>query len=139
MHNQYWRGSEKNLFGVSFENDGKFVIKKRENLQSTNTCNNDPAEVKYAAPWELVNYTEDLSQLYLTSGEPIKYIHEQTENESKFRRWLEVKTVPYDLANDEGKDKLKLSVTAVVEWEEGSKVNEFRLPNILTDWKSGPL
>lgn len=139
MHNQYWRGSVKNLFGVSFENDGNFVIGKRENLQTTDACSNDPADVRNAAPWELVNYTQEKSQLYLTSGDPVKYIHEPTENKSKFRRWLEVRSVPYDLANEEGKDKLKLSVTAVVEWNEGSKTSEFRLPTILTDWKAGPL
>lgn len=140
MHNQYWRGSDKNLFGVNFVNDGKYIIKKRENLRTTDICSNDAAGVKNAAPWELANYTQDASQLYLTSGEPVKYIHEQTRNKSKFRRWLEVQTVPYDLVSDDAdQKKLKISVTAVVQWNEGGKEKELRLPTILTDWKAGPL
>lgn len=141
MHNQYWRGSDKNLFGVSFENDGNYIITKGDSLQTTDTCSNEPSEVRNAAPWKLLNYTEDASRLYLTETTQgiVKYIHAQTDTPSTYRRWLEVKTIPYDLTSEENQDKLKLSVTAVVEWEEGSAIKEFRLPAVLTDWKAGPL
>ncbi len=139
MHNQYWRGSEKELFGVAFVNDGDYIIRKGDNLRSADSCSNRAAEVKSAAPWELINYTREASTLYLSEDESVKYIHEPTNQRSKFRRWIEVQTVPYDLVNDESKNKLKISVTAVVEWNEGADTKEFRLPTILTDWKAGPL
>lgn len=139
MHNQYWRGSEKELFGVPFINDGNYVIKKAENLRSADYCSNEPAEVKTAAPWQLINYSEEASRLYLSSTESVKYLHETTGEQSKFRRWIEVQTLPYDLVDKENENKLKLSVTAVVEWNEGTNTKEFRLPAILTNWKAGPL
>jgi len=139
MHNQYWRGSNKNLFGASFEKDGSYVIKKKQNLLTTDSCSNEPAAVQSAAPWELVNFSEDRSQLYLIEGEVKKYVHEVTDKKSKFSRWVEVQNIPYDLASDENKDKLKIAVTAVVQWTDGSQTKEIRIPTVLTDWKAGPL
>jgi prepilin-type N-terminal cleavage/methylation domain-containing protein len=145
MHNQYWRGSAKNLFGVSFEVDGKYIIKKNHNLRTVEECKvlggqtNSVQFVQNAAPWQLIQYTENLSQLYFAEDEIKEYSHEPTGDKSKFRRYVEIETIPYDLATEDNEDKLKISVTAVVEYLDKGEYEEFRLPTVLTDWKSGPL
>lgn len=145
MHNQYWRGSDKNLFGVSFEDDKKYIIKKNHNLKSVEDCKvlgeqtNLPGAVQNAAPWKLIPYSDTDADLYLKEGDYTEYAHDLTGEKSKYRRWIEIETIPYDLATDDNQDKLKMNVTAVVQWFDRGKYSEFRLPVILTDWKSGPL
>ncbi|MFC1600286.1 prepilin-type N-terminal cleavage/methylation domain-containing protein [Patescibacteria group bacterium] len=143
IHNQYWRGTD-DLFG-SFTDNKKYIIKKNHNLKTVDECKvlgestNTKQAVKNAAPWLLVDYSENLSQLYFTEDEVKEYSHESTNDISKFRRYVEIKTIPYDLATQDNEDQLKISVTAVVEWLEKGKYEEFRLPTVLTDWKAGPL
>lgn len=145
IHNQYWRGSEKRLFGVSFEDDGKYIIRKNHNLKTVEECrvlkdqSNTVSAVQNAAPWQLSNYTENESQLYMSEDGVNEYTHQPTNKTSKFRRYLEIETIPYDLATSENEDQLKISVTAVVEWLDKGEYEELRVSTILTDWKAGPL
>lgn len=145
IHNQYWRGSDKELFGVSFDEDGKYVIKKNHNLKSADECkvlggqSNTIQSVKGASPWQLMDYNEDLSQLYIFEDGMNEYTHDQTNKISKFRRYLEIETIPYDLATNENDEQFKIHVTAVVEWLDKGKYDELRINTILTDWKAGPL
>lgn len=145
MHNQYWRGSENNLFGVSFEEDKKYIIKKNHNLKSVEECKvlgeqtNSKESVRNAAPWILIPYSDIDADLYLKEGDFTEYAHDITGEKSKYRRWVEIETIPYDLAIEENEGKLKMKVTAVVQWLDRGRYSEFKLPVILTDWKSGPL
>ncbi|MFC1810214.1 hypothetical protein ACFLZH_01830 [Patescibacteria group bacterium] len=146
MHNQYWRGSEKNLFGTDFIKDGKYIIKKQHNLKTLNDCSvlglnasNTVGSVSQASPWQVEKYNDQNSILYLKEGDVTQYTHEHTQNESKYKRWIEVSTILYDLVTEENEEKLKISLTAVVEWTDKGKTRELRVPTILTDWKAGPL
>lgn len=145
MHNQYWRGSDKNLFGISFAEDGKYIIKKSHNLKTAEECKvlgeqtNSEGSVQNAAPFVLIPYTDSDADLYLKEDGFTEYAHDLSGNKSKYRRWIEIETLPYDLATEDDEDKLKMNVTAVVEWLDRGRYSEFRLPVILTDWKAGPL
>lgn len=146
IHNQFWRGSDdKNLFGESFIEDGSYIVKKQHNLKTTNDCfvlgedSNTAFEVRSAVPWKLEPFSMELSKIYIKDGDFIEYVHESTDKYSGFDRWIEVKTIPYDLAKNENEENLKISVTAVVKYKDRSRERELRIPTVLTDWKAGPL
>lgn len=154
LHNQPWKG-EKELLGDDFNTDGYYVISKRpkNKLLTPERCTpvtrelNEPVTVKTHAPWELKKIQTDnpseVSEtiLYIYPvGDVMKYSHELFwGEESRFRRWLEIQTIPYELASGTKKTELKIAVTAVVEWEEQTRMKTVRVPTILTDWKAGPL
>ena len=148
LQNQYWRGDptgEYLFFGEAFIEDGKYIIQKKHNLFKGDQCSqtigfvNAPATVTEASPWEVFSYNDEKSKLYIKESDYTEYTHELGQNFSGFKRWVEIQTIPYEGGLEEDEDKLKLNVTAVVEWEEKSMEKQLRIPMILTDWKSGTI
>lgn len=146
LQNQYWRGDEEYaFFGEPFVEDGSYVIQKKHALASQGQCTqgsnfvNSVDSVTAASPWEIASYTDDKSKLYIKESTYTEYTHEIGQTFSGFKRWVEIRTVPYEGGADEDESKLKLNVTAVVEWEERSREQQLRIPMILTDWKSGTI
>jgi type II secretory pathway pseudopilin PulG len=150
LHNLYWRGEEK-LLGDHFDSDeGYYIIEKQHNYFNPDSCSNTSdflnsiTTVKNAAPWILteINRPDDSrTALYETSlGDVINYTHESSEGEeSIFKRWVEIQTIPFESSAGEVRGDLKIAVTAVVAWREQSRTKTLRLPTVLTDWKAGPL
>lgn len=152
LHNRYWRGDENvanGIFGESFEVDGIYIIDKKHEYFTAQQCTqsgsnmNQISTVASYSPWNIEKITsaEDMNaKLYIDDmGDVSRYTHNRTDKESLYRRWLEIKTIPYELPSGESRDDVKISVTAVVEWNELSRVKQVRVPTILTDWKAGPL
>lgn len=145
LQNQYWRGSEDySFFGEPFIEDGSYVIQKKHNLFTKAQCSmdrdlNDVGIVTSASPWEVFPYSDDKSKLYIKESDYTEYTHELGQDFSGFKRWVEIKTIPYEGGLEEDRELLKISVTAVVEWEERSVTKSIRIPMILTDWKSGTI
>ncbi|MFC1655766.1 prepilin-type N-terminal cleavage/methylation domain-containing protein [Patescibacteria group bacterium] len=157
LHNQPWRGDKK-LFGSNFLADGFYTININRNLYSPQSCTYDdsaqyrfPSFIERYAPWELrylgspnetILLTGDAPKLYLTTdtnSEVKRYEHSSLGGEeSGFRRWVEIESLPYEGA-DSVPGELKIAITAVVEWEELGRTQRVSIPTILTDWKSGPL
>ncbi|MBA4336199.1 hypothetical protein C0416_00300 [bacterium] len=144
LQNQNWRGSDKyNFFGENFFEDGKYIIGKKHSLFKGDECTqplefvNSVETVRYAAPWEISIYSDEGSKLYYGGvSNYTEYTHQIGANFSGFKRWVEIKTVPYQEASDEDADALKIGITAVVEWDERGVTKSIRVPTILTDWKS---
>lgn len=153
LHNINWRGDdEKRLLGDDFNSDGYYIIEKKrvdfdkagcdfqsiENLNQLNT-------VKDNAPWNLTkiqNPGVDETLLFMLtdiSGDIVKYRHEKNNEESIFRRWIEIEKIPYGSGSGEMSDDLKIKVTAFVSWFELSRERTLEVSTILTDWKAGPL
>ncbi|MBD3157052.1 prepilin-type N-terminal cleavage/methylation domain-containing protein [Candidatus Peregrinibacteria bacterium] len=146
LQNQYWRGNgDYAFFGEPFVGDGNYIIQKKHALFSKGQCGqgadfvNDVDTVTAASPWELALYNDEKSKLYIRESDYTEYTHEPVNNFSGFKRWVEIETVPYEGGLEEDTYKLKLNVTAVVEWEERSREQQLRIPMILTDWKSGTM
>jgi len=150
LHNQYFRGSDKNLFGHDFmDESGYYIIERKHSPFNPSGCTafgkqiNNASNVAAHAPWEITKINspaDDLTNLKITKyGQIKKYTHSTIGDDSGFRRFLEIKTIPYELATGEQRNDLEIAVIAVVEWEENSKKKSIRIPTILTDWKAGPL
>jgi prepilin-type N-terminal cleavage/methylation domain-containing protein len=152
LHNRYWRGDERvanGIFGESFEIDGTYIIEKKHDYFTAQQCTqsgsniNQISTVASFSPWniEKITSSDDLkARLFIEDlGDVSRYTHNQTDDQSLYKRWLEIKTIPYELSSGQTRDDVKISVTAVVEWNELSRTKQVRVPTILTDWKAGPL
>ncbi len=145
LQNQYWRGDDEYaFFEESFIKDGRYIIQKKYNLFTKEQCNlgqklNSVSTVMAASPWKIASYTDEKSKLYIKESGHTEYTHDIGQNFSGFKRWVEIQTVHYGGGLKEDASKLKLNVTAVVEWEERSREEQLRIPMILTDWKSGTI
>ncbi len=147
LQNQYWRGdSTYNFFGTPFNKDGKYIIKRKHNLFTEDQCKqginsiNGKDIVKSASPWDIVAYNDEASKLYYkNTNNRVEYVHEPGLNDSGFRRWVEITTIHYDGSDADNKNKLKILVTATVEWMENSHPKSMNISTILTDWKSGTI
>lgn len=150
LHNQYFRGSEKAIFGHDFASESGYYIIDRKHLPfNPNGCSafgkqiNNVSYVAAHSPWEITKMTsqnDDLAKMTIAEyGDVQKYTHGRIGEDSGFKRYLEIKTIPYELAVGETRNDLKIAVTAIVEWEENSQIKSIHVPTILTDWKAGPL
>jgi len=147
LQNQYWKGNKTyNFFGKPFEEDGKYIIERKHNLFTEGQCKqqsdytNKKETVQAASPWKLMSYTDDASKLYYSGGaDYTEYVHQKGAHYSGFKRWLEIKTIPYVKSDLENENKLKIAVTAVVEWEEHSLTKSIKVSTILTDWRFGTI
>jgi len=145
LQNQNWRGSDEyNFFGETFFEDGKYTIEKKHSLFTGDRCTqsldvvNSEGIVRSAAPWEIAVYNDEASKLYYGGGSDYTaYTHQIGTSFSGFKRWVEIKTIPYDETVSEDMNSLKIGITAVVEWDERGVTKSVRIPTILTNWKSG--
>ncbi|MBU1445651.1 type II secretion system GspH family protein [Patescibacteria group bacterium] len=150
LHNQYFRGSDKALFGHDFSSEtGYYIIDRKNSSFNPNGCTafgkeiNDASNVAAHAPWEITKMSsidDDLAKMTVVQfGDINKYTHARIGEDSGFKRFLEIQTIPYELATGGTRDDLKIAVVAVVEWEENGQKKSVTVPTILTDWKAGPL
>ncbi len=142
LQNQYWRGGDYyDFFGEPFDTDGKYVIEKKHAFFTKEQCTqpldfiNREETVMSVAPWDVIAYSDEASKLYYGGSDYTLYTHRLGTDFSGFKRWVEIKTIPYEGAYSGDENELKIAVTAVVEWEERSEKKSMRIPTILTNWK----
>ena len=148
INNQSWKG-ENNILGDSFAQDGDYIIERLHTFYPAENCatggdlNLFPT-VRPNAPWDLKVVQDPESaatNLFIEEAGGIsRYTHTQSATPSVFKRWLEIKKMPYEIKQTGViSEDLKISVKAVVQWEEQGMVKTIEIPMILTDWKAGPL